>query len=404
MSRLLRSILAVSAALVLMLTGLAPDTAKADVDIYTTDGTHHVNGREWRTTCEPYSVTKRCRTEIRATQVSYTNGRFVQVTDWVFNNLTYAASARNVWKNNPVGGNGVVGGRISWTADDGRKWRTECDTLVTGRNGCRSYVEARVIESFRAANGGTAYRWTTKWILNNMVRFTAGSSSPSSPSTPGQNTVEPYVVKGRVTNRYGQPLAGVEVGADNTLLYNSNVVGVSDANGYYRISLAGTHTTWKMWGYVTRSYHGNTYRERLWSDQTGFASSTGAVRNLQWRLEGLLPGSSTDYFGATAEVHESLDAGPDMIEDMGWVRVTFAPVGPLIDGTQGQTLVRGVNGYQIQNIPIGRYRISATYTRPGSAPVALRVKDWENYSAPFASSVELVFPPDDELMIEVMLP
>ena len=46
------------------------------VDIYLTPGTHHVNGRTWRTTCEPYSTTRRCRTEIKATTVSYTSGRF----------------------------------------------------------------------------------------------------------------------------------------------------------------------------------------------------------------------------------------------------------------------------------------------------------------------------------------
>jgi len=52
------------------------------VDVYTTPGTHSVNGREWRTTCEPYSQTRRCRTEIKATQVSEISGRFVSKTDW----------------------------------------------------------------------------------------------------------------------------------------------------------------------------------------------------------------------------------------------------------------------------------------------------------------------------------
>ena len=49
-------------------------TAQADVNVYTTEGTHTVNGREWRTTCEKYSQTKRCRTQIKATQVSEVNG------------------------------------------------------------------------------------------------------------------------------------------------------------------------------------------------------------------------------------------------------------------------------------------------------------------------------------------
>lgn len=137
----------------------SPVVAHADVDIYITPGYQVVNGREWFTACEAYSRTYRCRTEIKATQVSQVGGRFVSKTDWVFNNLTYAASPRSLWKSNPLAASGEIRGRVAWTATDGRKWRTECDTAATGRGGCRSYVEARVIEA-HSSKGGTAYRWT----------------------------------------------------------------------------------------------------------------------------------------------------------------------------------------------------------------------------------------------------
>ncbi|SHI96862.1 Uncharacterized conserved protein YjdB, contains Ig-like domain [Tessaracoccus bendigoensis DSM 12906] len=140
-------------------------------DVYTTPGTHNYNGRLWRTTCEKYSVTERCRTEIQATTVSQVNGRFVQSTGWAFNNLTYKASARSAWTTNPLGGYGKRGAKISWTASDGRTWRTECDTALTGANGCRSFATARIIESYTTSNGSRAFRWTTKEIFNNMVRF-----------------------------------------------------------------------------------------------------------------------------------------------------------------------------------------------------------------------------------------
>ena len=100
--------------------------------------------------------------------MQYLNGRFVASTGWAFNNLTYAASPRELWKGNPIAGNGVVGAAVSWTAKDGRKWRTECDTATTGRGGCRSYIEASVI-----AKTARGYEWRTQWILNNMVRFSA---------------------------------------------------------------------------------------------------------------------------------------------------------------------------------------------------------------------------------------
>lgn len=176
-SRILISLLATFLLVPLMMgTGLLP--ARADVDIYTTPGTHEVNGREWRTQCEPYSRTSRCRTEIKATVVNQVGGRFVVTTGWAFNNLTYAASARSLWSGNPLAANGVVGGKVSWTANDGRKWRTECDTDATGRGGCRSYIQASVVDTYKTTRGATAYRWVTTQIFNNMVRFTPGSSTP----------------------------------------------------------------------------------------------------------------------------------------------------------------------------------------------------------------------------------
>lgn len=91
-------------------------------DVYTVPGYHASGGREWQTTCESYSTTvDRCATSIKAG-----NG-------WVFNNLTYLPSARANWAGNPLAHTG------SWTASDGASWATECDTLTSGRNGCRSY-------------------------------------------------------------------------------------------------------------------------------------------------------------------------------------------------------------------------------------------------------------------------
>ncbi len=139
-------------------------TAPPTVDVYSTPGYHTVNGRKWFTTCEKYSQTTRCRTSIFATTISYENGRYVSKNGWVFNNLTYLPSPRSLWKNNPLGNTG------SWTAADGRKWRTECDTPTTGRNGCRSYAQASVIGVARQGSGYT-YEWSTKWVLNNIVRF-----------------------------------------------------------------------------------------------------------------------------------------------------------------------------------------------------------------------------------------
>ncbi|MEO7587209.1 MAG: leucine-rich repeat domain-containing protein [Arachnia sp.] len=168
-------VVAVSAAM----GGTTP--AKADVNPYITEGTHHVNGRDWRTTCEPYSQTTRCRTEIKATQVTEVGGRFVVKTGWYFNNLTYLPSPRALWVKNPLGFSGT------FTGADGRKWSTSCDTAETGRNGCRTYAQARVIEPHQV-NGVWHYTWVTKSIFNNIVQFTVApvvkpSTPPVTPAT-----------------------------------------------------------------------------------------------------------------------------------------------------------------------------------------------------------------------------
>ena len=169
MKNLIRAALAVLVATSGTLASQAPASAEAK-DPYTTPGTHTINGRNWRTACEKYSVTTRCRTEIEATIVTYAGGRFTARTGWAFNNPTYLPSPRSAWKGNPLGNKG------EWTAQDGRKWRTECDTAVTGRGGCRSYAQASVI-----AKTATGYAWRTQWVFNSMTRFTSTNQVTAAP-------------------------------------------------------------------------------------------------------------------------------------------------------------------------------------------------------------------------------
>lgn len=129
-------------------------------DLYDTPGFHDVGGRKWMTVCEPYSATYRCYTYIWGTTIHRSGNGYAQVNGWKFNNLTYAASPKRIWQGNPLAANG------SWTSNEGRTWRTECNTAVTGRNGCRNYVVATVIE-----RNGDTYRAVTKEVFNSQVRF-----------------------------------------------------------------------------------------------------------------------------------------------------------------------------------------------------------------------------------------
>lgn len=169
----LRALLA--AVLVAAVAVVAPGTeARAEVDVYTTPGTHHVNGRLWRTSCEPYSQTSRCRTEIKATMIVARGGSFQRVDGWAFNNLTYLPSPRSLWKGNPLA-------MDKWWVDaKGRQWRTECDTPNTGRGACRTYVMTDV-----PVLAGDQYLTVKQWVFNNLVRFsTAPTPSPAPSPTP----------------------------------------------------------------------------------------------------------------------------------------------------------------------------------------------------------------------------
>nr|WP_246099833.1 SGNH/GDSL hydrolase family protein [Tessaracoccus rhinocerotis] len=152
-------------------TTKAPTTSPptdAPVDLYLAPGFHRVNGRQWYTECEAYSRTIRCTTQIHGTQVNLVDGHYVSTTGWIFNNLTYAPlMTRSQWASNPLGYTG------SWSAADGRRWRTECDTAITGSDASRSYTWSSHISSVQQADGTWRHFPDEGWVMNNMVRFRA---------------------------------------------------------------------------------------------------------------------------------------------------------------------------------------------------------------------------------------
>ena len=138
--------------------------------VYNSPGTWNINGRQWKTACEKYSTTYRCRTEIWATQILQTaTGSFVRQDGWAFNNLTYLPSPRRNWVTNGLGGFGQRGYNSNWVSG-GRQWHTECDTARTGRNGCRSSTVAAVVETV-TSGGRTSYKVVNKMVFNNIVQF-----------------------------------------------------------------------------------------------------------------------------------------------------------------------------------------------------------------------------------------
>lgn len=159
----LRILLLSALAAVLGAAGAVTPAQANTVDVYATPGVHLVNGRYWRTTCSAYSSSViRCQTDIFATKLFQRAGTWYTQNDWVFNNLSYLPSPREMWAGNPLAST------TAWTSADGRQWRTECDTAATGRGACRSYIQA-VTASL--VNGKVETK--TQFVFNNMVRFSA---------------------------------------------------------------------------------------------------------------------------------------------------------------------------------------------------------------------------------------
>lgn len=175
---ILRKLLAVSAAVVVAgASGTVVAHADSTPTVYNTPGGQMSGGRLWDTTCEMYSSNVvRCRANIWATQVQYRGGRYVSVTGWTFNNLSYLPSPRASWA-----GNNLARNNDRWISG-GRTWRTECDTATTGRGGCRSYVWTK-----QARRVGGGYVAEHRWVFNNLVLF-------SSASVPAVTEVPPWII------------------------------------------------------------------------------------------------------------------------------------------------------------------------------------------------------------------
>ena len=58
-----------------------------------------------------------------------------------------------------------------WTSPENRMWRTDCDSAVTGRGGCRNYLLATTVSAVPAASGGWSFVQADAWVFNGIVRF-----------------------------------------------------------------------------------------------------------------------------------------------------------------------------------------------------------------------------------------
>lgn len=207
-------------------------------------------------------------------------------------------------------------------------------------------------------------------------------------TTPDTNTIPPDTgkpqqgaVSGRALDANGQPLANVNVVVNNTQFYNSNILGQTDANGRY--SLRVTPGSWYVRGTWKTRFDNKTYVLDLHPDtDAAFAGSDGAVRNLSLKIAGERTGEhgNDGYYGGQVEV---FTWGLDTEQ----VTLTLKPVGNLIDGSAGQTMTARPNRMYIDDVPLGKYTITA---RMGNQSLRVRIR---NANQSYANSVTASFDP-----------
>ncbi|BCW87905.1 hypothetical protein sos41_10370 [Alphaproteobacteria bacterium SO-S41] len=205
-----------------------------------------------------------------------------------------------------------------------------------------------------------------------------------------QEQAEKGFVFGKVTDKAGNPLGGVQMFIDG--IGDNNMQVTTKADGTYRARLA--FGAYRALATLEKEYDGQTFKIELKPDTTdSFDAEDGAVRNFIWELTGKKPSPGMGTYGAYLYVNVSTDNM--YVEDTENLTYTLTPVGPLIDGSTGQTIVRqggeaGTEAYgKILDIPTGRYIITGTYSPPGKKAQTLRFKNnWDRKSPGYVESLE----------------
>lgn len=219
------------------------------------------------------------------------------------------------------------------------------------------------------------------------VMAVAGCAAPSQ-----AQTAERFVVKGRVVDEQGRPVAGAQLVIDNELLYNSNVTGRTGPDGRYRIQLPRIYVTWNATGTAVRTVAGEKIETDLAPDNgDSFAGNQGAIRNFTLRTSGM-KADGTGSYGASVVVYTPIMSGIDPLQ----VQLKFEPLdgGAPFTGTPEST----GDGPAVKGVAVNRYRISATL---GGRPLGIRVRNQGAYGRTVEPQFTKIMSTLYELSLEV---
>jgi hypothetical protein len=120
------------------------------------------------------------------------------------------------------------------------------------------------------------------------------------------------------------------------LYYNTNAIGVTDANGRYRIEVRQPAGSWHATAQLEKKFNGKTFTFDLAPNSDDpFAGSSGAIRNFTWKLTGERP-DGTHYGSMVIAYADFFQVDLSLAN----VELTLEPVGALVDGSTGRWINR----------------------------------------------------------------
>jgi hypothetical protein len=189
-------------------------------------------------------------------------------------------------------------------------------------------------------------------------------------------------IRGYVKDSKGNPLEGARIGVRSTSVGGaySGASGKTDAKGYYEFPVPFGVAHFYAAGYTIDWGEGRAALGLHPADgeADAFASNVGLVENFVLLPYGIAdrdkasedPNDGGNYYGGNITIGYSIgddrDEGSTDLPANALVEVTLTPDGPLIDGSTGRSFVLrkrveqgGYNFFYVNNVPAGRYRISA---------------------------------------------
>jgi hypothetical protein len=202
-----------------------------------------------------------------------------------------------------------------------------------------------------------------------------------------KETEEPGSTSGKLTGLVkksdGTPLNNVTIIVDNSILFNSNVNTKTNAEGRYAVDVP--IGSWFAFAQHKVRYNDLEYTLYLKPDKEPGFGREGGIRNFTWVLTGTMPQPLSGTFGGLV----TFDNFPgEFVENEREILWKFEPVGNLIDGSAGPTIItESADSDTVKDLPIGRYRVSASYEGQ-----PLKLRRW-NTDEPFANSYVFDFQP-----------